>query len=90
MFLLGNLRLLMLYLGLLVLPIKLAQHPERALDYLIALLVGAGITALYHLRNHRGPRFVFGVLYALYSFLLLQWILPWAFVTVRDERWGTR
>jgi hyaluronan synthase len=90
MFLLGNLRLLMLYLGLLVLPIKLAQHPERAPDYLIALLVGAGITALYHLRNHRGPRFVFGVLYALYSFLLLQWILPWAFVTVRDERWGTR
>lgn len=90
MFLLGNLRLVMLYLGLLVLPLKLAQHPERAGDYLVALLVGAGITALYHLRNHRGPRFVFGMVYAVYSFLLLQWILPWAFVTVRDERWGTR
>jgi hyaluronan synthase len=90
MFLLGNLRLLTLYVGLAALPLQLVRHPERTPDYLAALFVGAGITALYHLRNHRGPRFVFGVVYALYSFLFLQWILPWAFVTVRDERWGTR
>ena len=32
----------------------------------------------------------YGLLYAVYSVLLLQWILPWALITVRDERWGTR
>jgi hypothetical protein len=30
------------------------------------------------------------VAYAAFSVVALQWILPWALVTVRDERWGTR
>jgi hypothetical protein len=33
---------------------------------------------------------LYGVAYAFYAFLFLQWTLPWALVTVRDERWGTR
>jgi hyaluronan synthase len=56
----------------------------------IALLVGASFTALYYLRIERSMRFVYGVLYAIFSVLLLQWTLPWAILTVRDERWGTR
>jgi hyaluronan synthase len=90
MFLLSNLRLLALYAGLAALPLRLVEHPEHLPHYLAALAAGAFFTALYHLRHHRNGRFVFGVLYAFYSFLLLQWVLPWALVTVRDERWGTR
>ncbi len=89
-FVLTNLRLLTLYAGLVVIPIKLIERPERLRDYFIAMLLAATFTALYYLRKERSHRFLYGVVYAFYSFLFLQWILPWAVVTVRDERWGTR
>ncbi len=56
----------------------------------VALALGAIFTAAYYLRFERSFRWLYGVLYAVFSVLLLQWILPWALVTVRDERWGTR
>jgi hyaluronan synthase len=56
----------------------------------VALLVGTTFTALYYLRIEKSFRFMYGVAYAVYSVLCLQWILPWAMLTVRDERWGTR
>ena len=52
--------------------------------------MAAGCSAVYYLRTERSGRFLYGVAYAFYSLLFLQWILPWALVTVRDERWGTR
>lgn len=55
-----------------------------------ALLIGTAFTALYYLRIEKSFRFMYGVAYALYSVVCLQWILPWAMLTVRDERWGTR
>jgi hypothetical protein len=57
---------------------------------MVALLVGTFFTALYYLRVERSFRFLYGVLYVVFSVLLLQWILPWALLTVREERWGTR
>ncbi len=89
-FILSNVRLVALYVGLVALPIKLIEEPGRCFDYLVAMLIATTLTALYDLRREVGPRFLFGVLYAFYSFLLLQWILPWALVTVREEGWGTR
>jgi hyaluronan synthase len=56
----------------------------------VALALGAIFTAAYYLRFERSFRWLYGVLYAVFSVLMLQWILPWALVTVRDERWGTR
>ena len=55
-----------------------------------ALLVGASFSALYYLRIERSFRFLYGVAYAIFSVTCLQWVLPWAMLTVRDERWGTR
>jgi hypothetical protein len=34
--------------------------------------------------------FVYGVVYAFYAFLLLKWIRPYAFFTLRNGRWLTR
>lgn len=56
----------------------------------VALGLGAVFSAAYYLRFERSFRWVYGVLYAVFSVVMLQWILPWALVTVRDERWGTR
>ncbi len=89
-FLMGNLRLALLYLGLLDLPGAIVQNPVVALRVAGGILVAALFTAVYYLRSDRSYRFLWGVAYAFYSALLLQWILPWAIITVRDDRWGTR
>jgi hyaluronan synthase len=74
-----------------------AQVPRVLLadDFPAAALLGAGLataacSSVYYLRTERSARFLYGALYALYALLFLQWTLPWAAVTVRDERWGTR
>lgn len=89
-FLVGNLRLAALFLGLGTLPLLASLDLGRLAHASIALFVGAGLSACYFLRLERSTRFLYGVVYAAYSFLLLQWVLPWALLTVRDERWGTR
>ena len=89
-FVLSNLRLVMLYVALVQIPFMIAERPRRASDLVITTAVSATFAALYYLRRERSLRFVYGVAYAFYWLLLLQWILPWAVVTARDERWGTR
>jgi hyaluronan synthase len=89
-FVVSNLRIPLFLWALLHLPLLLATNTSALLNAGAALLVGAFFSALYYLRLERSLRFLYGALYVVYSFLFLQWIFPWALVTVRDERWGTR
>jgi hypothetical protein len=89
-FVVSNLRLFLFFYGIVQLPLLFRTELTILFHSILALLVGAMFTALYYLRIERSFRFLYGVLYAVYSLLLLQWILPWALITVRDERWGTR
>lgn len=89
-FLASSLRVVMLYAALLQLPFMILERPQRLTDLVGATVVSATFTALYYVRRERSFRFAYGVAYAFYWLLLLQWILPWAVVTARDERWGTR
>jgi hyaluronan synthase len=89
-FVVSNLRLLLFFWGLLELPFVFAEDAGTHKQAAIALGLGALFSAAYYLRIERSFRFAYGLLYAVYSVLLLQWILPWALITVRDERWGTR
>jgi hyaluronan synthase len=89
-FVVSNLRLILFFWGLIELPFVLAADIHTHLQAAIALALGALFSAAYYLRIERSFRFVYGLLYAVYSVLFLQWILPWALITVRDERWGTR
>jgi hyaluronan synthase len=89
-FVVSNLRLFLFFYGLVQLPLFYRGSLTVFFHSTIALLVGTLFTALYYLRIERSFRFLYGVLYAVFSLLLLQWVLPWALVTVRDERWGTR
>ncbi len=89
-FVVMNMRLVPLFWGLLQLPFVFDVGIGPLFRAGVAMLIGALFTALYYLRIERSLRFVYGVVYAVYSFFLLQWILPWALITVRDERWGTR
>ncbi len=89
-FVVSNLRLVLFFWGLIELPFVFAEDARTHLQAAIALALGALFSAAYYLRVERSFRFAYGLLYAVYSVLLLQWILPWALITVRDERWGTR
>ena len=89
-FVVSNLRLLLFFWGLLELPFVFAEDAGTHMQAAVALGLGALFSAAYYLRIERSFRFAYGLLYAVYSVLLLQWILPWALITVRDERWGTR
>jgi hyaluronan synthase len=89
-FVCSNLRALFFAAALTQLP-RLGQLGVRELGAIV--FVGAltsACTALYYLRTERSARFLYGIAYAFYSLLFLQWVFPWALVTVRDERWGTR
>jgi hyaluronan synthase len=89
-FIVSNLRLILFFWGLVELPFVFAGDIGTHVQAAIALCLGALFTGGYYLRVERSFRFVYGLVYAVYSVLLLQWILPWALITVRDERWGTR
>ena len=89
-FVVSNLRLFLFFYGLVQLPLSFQTNLTVVVHSAIALLLGATFTALYYLRVERSFRFLYGALYSVFSVLLLQWILPWALLTVRDERWGTR
>jgi hyaluronan synthase len=89
-FVFSTLRLVMMAYLVGCIPSLFDAGPTQLLGAMSALLVGATFTALYYLRLERSFRFLYGVAYAVFSALCLQWILPWALLTVRDERWGTR
>ena len=72
------------------LPLVADQDFTGLVHASVALLIGAFFSAIYYLRVERSLRFLYGVAYAICCVTCLQWILPWALVTVRDERWGTR
>ncbi len=89
-FFVSNLRFVLVAVALMELPRLFDTNMGGVGRALIALLLGAIFSAAYYMRFERGFRWMYGVLYAAFSLVLLQWILPWALVTVRDERWGTR
>lgn len=89
-FFVSNLRFVLVAVALMELPRLFDTNVTIVGRGLVALALGAVFSAAYYLRFERSFRWVYGVLYAAFSVVMLQWILPWALVTVRDERWGTR
>jgi hyaluronan synthase len=89
-FVASTFRLIYVFLGLVALPGLILRQPLTLLSGLAAGGAMALVSSLYYLRVGRGASFVWGAVYALFSFFALQWILPYALITVRDERWGTR
>ncbi|RYF02561.1 MAG: glycosyltransferase, partial [Deltaproteobacteria bacterium] len=69
-------------IGLAVLAYAAYSAPSMLPVY-AASFVGAALCAsLYYLCVQRGPFFLYGVLYAIFSLFYLQWIFIWALITV--------
>ncbi len=89
-FFVSNLRFVLVAAALMELPRIFDTNLDSMGRALVALALGSVFSAAYYLRFERSFRWVYGVFYAAFAVVALQWILPWALVTVRDERWGTR
>lgn len=68
----------------------LLAAPVDILRLVATVSVVALLQSLYTLRSERSTDFLYGVGYALFAFLCLQWIYPYSLVTVRNGRWLTR
>jgi hyaluronan synthase len=77
-----------LVLGLLVLATL--HHPLVLPRLLLSMGLMSSLYSLYYLRSERSMNFVYGILFEYFSFFLMFWIFPWAFVTVRAKGWLTR
>ncbi len=67
-----------------------ALYPPVLLKVLALLGLGSLVNLIYYLWLERDLEFVYGIIYSYYAFFLLQWIYPYALVTVRDRHWLTR
>lgn len=77
-----------LFLGLLLSSIVV--YPVVFVKFMAALGVISAIYMIYYVVLERDLDFVYGVIYSYYAFFLLQWIYPYAFLTVRNRHWLTR
>jgi hyaluronan synthase len=76
------------FFGLLLYSILL--YPLILLKFLALLGFVSLINHGYYLWLERDLEFIYGVIYSYYAFFLLQWIYPYAFITVRNRHWLTR
>jgi len=85
-----NLRFPVGYTSLGVLTWIALGHPAALLRLMFAMGVMAAFSMLYYLRSERSWDFIYGILYAYYSFFVLLWVFPYAVLTVRSRSWMTR
>jgi hyaluronan synthase len=72
---------------LLIMPYLTHQPPYH---YVFGLLLMSVIYGVYYYIHRRDHSWIFGILWSSVYSLLLLWQLPWAILTLRDSRWGTR
>ena len=58
--------------------------------YIFGLLLMAAIYGMYYHAYRKNRNWIYGVAFSLFYTLILVWQLPYAIITMRDARWGTR
>jgi hyaluronan synthase len=77
-----------LFLGLLMSSFFI--YPIVMVKFFAGLGVFTLIWMYYYIHQERDMEFIYGILYSYYAFFFLNWVQPWAFLTVRNGRWLTR
>jgi len=85
-----NLRFPVAYVSIALLVMHAVEDPQAIVRMLVAIMVVSTVYVLYYLRSERSWDFVFGILYAYFSFFALTWIFPYAALTLRARGWLTR
>lgn len=77
-----------LFLGLLV--ASFFVYPIVMVKFFAGLGVITLIFMFYYIYQERDLEFIYGILYSYFAFLFLNWVQPYAFITIRNDRWLTR
>lgn len=85
-----NLRFPVAYLSIALMIQHAMQDPMSIVRMLVAIMIVSTVYVLYYLRSERSWDFVYGILYAYFSFFALTWIFPYAAFTLRARGWLTR
>src|SRR5215471_5171757 len=85
-----NLRYPVGYFSIALWAVNAVKDPASVVRMLLAIMVVSLVYVLYYLRSERSWDFVFGILYAYFSFFALTWIFPYAALTLRARGWLTR
>jgi hyaluronan synthase len=85
-----NLRYPVGYASIALWAMNALNDPGTIVRMLLAIMVVSLVYVLYYLRSERSWDFVFGILYAYFSFFALTWIFPYAALTLRARGWLTR
>jgi hyaluronan synthase len=85
-----NLRYPVGYASMALWAVNALSDPASLVRMLLAIMVVSFVYVLYYLRSERSWDFMFGILYAYFSFFALSWIFPYAALTLRSRGWLTR
>lgn len=61
---------------------------------MVKFFAGLGLMTLfymyYYYTQERDWEFIYGIIYSYFAFFALNWVQPYAFLTLRNDRWLTR
>ena len=77
-----------LFLGMLLFSFFI--YPIVMVKFFAGLGVFTLVWMYYYIQQERDLEFIYGILYSYFAFFFLNWVQPWAFLTVRNDRWLTR
>ncbi len=78
------------YLFLALLMISFFVYPIVMVKFFAGLGVMTLVYMFYYIHQERDLEFIYGILYSYFAFFFLNWVQPYAFITVRNDRWLTR
>ncbi|MBI4794513.1 MAG: glycosyltransferase [Deltaproteobacteria bacterium] len=77
-----------LFLGLLFMSFFI--YPFVMVKFFAGLGVITMVYMFYYIHQERDLEFVYGILYSYFAFFFLNWVQPYAFITLRNDHWLTR
>jgi hyaluronan synthase len=88
--LITNMRYPIGWASLVLFTVLSIKDPATILRLFCVIGFFSSLNMIYYLYTERSWFFLYGILYAYFSFLTLLWIFPYALFTVRARNWGTR
>jgi hyaluronan synthase len=77
-----------LFLGMLLISFWL--YPIVVVKFFAGLGVLTLVWMYYYIHQERDLDFIYGIIYSYFAFIALNWVQPYAFLTIRNDRWLTR
>ncbi|MGP7976588.1 MAG: glycosyltransferase family 2 protein [Desulfobaccales bacterium] len=77
-----------LFLGMLL--VSFFIYPIVMVKFFAGLGVLTLVWMYYYIHQERDMEFIYGIIYSYFAFFFLNWVQPYAFLTVRNDRWLTR